>query len=178
MVAGYVSVMRYHTFCYRSTVISRNKHLWGGNTLPSSQQLLAKQLVHDLFHFVNEIVSFIDDVVADAFVEVLQNTEEGPCEESFEEIPPPEGVEASIICLVVDYFASQNAMPITIEITAPAELAKSTLKEVEIFDDEFDSLESVETSSEQSELSQSSEDWLASLEFVRDTEVRQHAVCC
>ncbi|KAM7533352.1 hypothetical protein Aperf_G00000121180 [Anoplocephala perfoliata] len=192
MVAGCydVSFMRYHTFCYRSAVTSKdnNKHLWGGrevSTLPSSRHLLlARQLVDDVFDYVEAIASFVDDVVADALVEVLQrSSEEGaPCKECFEEeIPAPERIEASAACLDVDtYFASQNVvMPVTLEITGPVELMTSIREEVEIFDDECNSLESIdETSSEQSELSQSSEDWLASLEFVRDTEVRQHADEC
>lgn len=170
MVAGYVSVMRSHPFFYLSAVTSRDKHLWGGTALQSSQ-LFAKQLVDELIDWVIEIEVFVDEVISDSFVKLLQSTEESPNVEICEDIPAPENIDKPFTCLDIEYFASRTAFPVTLAITAPTELVKCTFEEVDIYDDEYDGLESIETSSEQSEFSQSSEDWLASLEFVRDTEV-------
>nr|CDS26070.1 multiple pdz domain protein [Hymenolepis microstoma] len=167
MVAGYISVMRSHPF-YRSAVTSRNKHLWGGTTL-QSPQLVANQLVDELIDFAIGIEVFVDEVMSDAFVELFKSTEVIPSE-ICEHISEPENIEEPLPCANVDYFVSQTARPVIVEITIPTILIKCFFEEVDVYDDEYDSLESIETSFEQSELSQSSEDWLASLEFVRDTE--------
>ncbi|VDL30435.1 unnamed protein product, partial [Hymenolepis diminuta] len=169
MVAGYVSVMRSHPFFYLSAVTSRDKHLWGGIGLQSSQ-LFAKQLVDELIDCVIGIEVFVDEVISDSFVKLLQITEEGPNVEICEDITAPENIDKPLNCPDIGYFASRTAFPVTVVITAPNELVKCTFEKVDIYDDEYDGLESIETSSEQSEFSQSSEDWLASLEFVRDTE--------
>ena len=168
MVSGYVSVTRAHPLYYRSAVVSRDRHLWGGSSPPYSPRTLANSLVDEVIEYVIEIEVFISDIVCSAFVGYLQKACDIPLEDCSKESVPVEASEVLAICSVGHFLASVCEMSVCLEIAQSRELFKCDSDEN--FSD-YNSTESTETYSEESEISQSSEDWLAVLDFMCDAEV-------
>ncbi|EUB61705.1 Multiple PDZ domain protein [Echinococcus granulosus] len=134
---------------------------------PGTMQLVARRLVDEVLEYTGEVKAIVEEVVSSALVEYLQNFVKMSLEGLVEVTAPVETVEVLITSSSVLYLASTCEFPVVMVVTQGVELAEC---DRDYEDDDYSSLESIDTFLEQSELSQSSEDWLASLEFVRDTE--------
>ncbi|VDK20871.1 unnamed protein product [Taenia asiatica] len=133
----------------------------------TAMQLVARHLVDEVLEYAGEVETLVEEVVSSALAEYLQEFVNIPMEGPVGETAPVETVAVLATSPGVLYIASIYEFPAVMLITQGIELMECNHDDE---DDDYSNLESIDTSSEQSELSQSSEDWLASLEFVRDTE--------
>ncbi|VDD82189.1 unnamed protein product [Mesocestoides corti] len=182
---------------YRSAVITRGKHLWGdeGSPLSPSVDRVANQLVEEVLTLATlahsespstsefawtysntsstassldslDVLPFVDDLLASA-LQILLETEIDSRAECLKHLPLPPRSSTLPVAPGVRLLASICDTPAPMAITEPHALEE--LDQAGDDDDEVDSFGSSESSTEESDFSKSSEDWLAGLEFVRDT---------